>query len=122
MRGRGRNDYALETTIMEEIRKLIEHIVRELVDVPEKVVVIPEPGPDAVVYRIHVEESDVGKALGKEGRIAKAMRTVVHAVGRKYGEKSHLEIVGTTERSPLHSPVASFAEPVEPKRVPALVP
>lgn len=100
----------VEANGMDEIKQLIEHVVRELVDIPESVRVVAEPGPEATVYRIHVEDSDVGKALGKEGRIAKAMRTVVHAVGRKYGEKSHLEIVGTNDRPGL---LERLREPAE---------
>lgn len=79
---------------MDGVKALLEHIVKELVDNPGSVRVEEVPADDRVMYTISVEDIDVGKALGKEGRIAKAIRLIAHAVGRKYGAKVSLEIVG----------------------------
>ena len=78
----------------EELRLLLAHIVRELADSPDEVSVTVQPNEQGVRFTVTVADVDVGKALGKGGRIAQAIRTVIHAAGRKYDMKASLEIVG----------------------------
>ena len=72
---------------------LLEYLARNLVDSPDAVRVERAERDDAVVLRLHVAPADVGKVIGKQGRIARALRTVVRASGAKTGERALLEIV-----------------------------
>jgi hypothetical protein len=74
---------------------LLEEIARRLVDEPEAVHVEQVEGEDgSLVYRLHVAEGDVGKVIGRQGRIARALRTLVRAGGVEAGRRLQLEIVG----------------------------
>ena len=77
--------------------ELIEFIVKELVDRKEKVSVEIKPDGEAEVVLIHVDPSDIGKIIGKQGRIVTAIRTVVKAVGMKKGIHYTVEIVDNKE-------------------------
>jgi hypothetical protein len=68
-------------------------IVRRLVDEPDAVRVETDEEDDAVVFRLHVAPDDVGKVIGRQGRIARALRTVVRAGGTRDGRRRLLEIV-----------------------------
>jgi predicted RNA-binding protein YlqC (UPF0109 family) len=72
---------------------LIETIVKALVDHPEDVKVTQESGNGSITYRLTVHPEDVGKVIGKQGRIAKAIRTVVYAAGHYQNKKVTLEIM-----------------------------
>lgn len=72
--------------------KLIEQIVKTLVDNPEQVVVNEIHGRDGVTYDIHVAQSDLGKVIGKQGRIANALRSVAKAASVKGGQRVFVEI------------------------------
>ena len=61
------------------MKHLLEVIAKALVDQPDKVTVTEKETADAVVLELHVAEGDMGKVIGKQGRIAKAIRTVVKA-------------------------------------------
>ncbi len=75
--------------------ELLEELARRLVDEPEAVRVEQVEGEDgALVLRLHVAEGDVGKVIGRQGRIARALRTVVRAGGPNAGRRLQLEIVG----------------------------
>jgi hypothetical protein len=74
------------------MKALIETIARSLVDHPQDVKVTEQEREDAVVYRLTVNPSDVGKVIGKQGKIAKAMRTVVYAAGAKGNRRIYLDI------------------------------
>jgi uncharacterized protein len=77
------------------VRDLIEDLVRRLVDEPDAVRVEEAEGEDgSLVYRLHVAEGDVGKVIGRQGRLARALRTVVRAGGVEAGRRLQLEIVG----------------------------
>ena len=67
-------------------------IVRRLVDDPDAVRVETEEQDDAVVFRLHVAPDDVGKVIGRQGRIVRALRTVVRAGGARGGRRRLLEI------------------------------
>jgi predicted RNA-binding protein YlqC (UPF0109 family) len=75
--------------------ELLEELARRLVDEPEAVRVEQTDGDDgALILRLHVAEADVGKVIGRQGRIARALRTVVRAGGPHAGRRLQLEIVG----------------------------
>ena len=74
---------------------LLAELARRLVDEPDAVRVEQAEGDDgALVLRLHVAEGDVGKVIGRQGRIARALRTIVRAGGPNAGRRLQLEIVG----------------------------
>ena len=72
---------------------LVEYIARNLVDDPEGVKVTVKQGEDAVVIELTVAKDDMGKVIGKQGRIAKAIRTVVRAASVKSETKYVVDII-----------------------------
>lgn len=75
------------------MKELIEFIAKALVDHPEKVVVKEIGGERTTVYELKVGEGDIGKIIGKEGKTAKAIRTIVTAASMKTGKRAVLEIL-----------------------------
>jgi uncharacterized protein len=75
------------------VAELLEYLARQLVDDPEAVRVETAEEDDAVVLRLHVAEDDVGKVIGRQGRIARALRTVVRASAARERRRVLLEIV-----------------------------
>lgn len=73
--------------------KLVEAIAKSLVDDPEAVEVKEVEGKQAIVIELRVAPNDMGKVIGKQGRIAKALRTVVKAAATKANKKVIVEIV-----------------------------
>ena len=74
---------------------LLAELARRLVDEPDAVRVEQVDGDDgALVLRLHVAEGDVGKVIGRQGRIARALRTLVRAGGPNAARRLQLEIVG----------------------------
>lgn len=71
---------------------LVSYLARNLVDEPDAVRVERLERDGAIVLRLHVAESDLGKVIGKQGRVARALRTVVRAGATKRGERVLLEI------------------------------
>jgi predicted RNA-binding protein YlqC (UPF0109 family) len=76
-----------------ELKELIEYIVKALVDNPEKVEVKEISGEKSIIYELKVGEGDLGKVIGKEGRTAKAVRTIITAAAMKQGKRTVLEIL-----------------------------
>lgn len=74
------------------MKALIETIARSLVDHPEDVQVTRQEREDAIVYHLTVNPQDVGKVIGKQGRIAKALRTVVYSAGAREKKRIFLDI------------------------------
>ena len=75
--------------------ELVAELARRLVDEPDAVRVEQVEGDDgSLVLRLHVAEADVGKVIGRQGRIARALRTIVRAGGPNAGRRLQLEIVG----------------------------
>lgn len=72
---------------------LVETIVRSLVDNPGEVQVKQIEGEKTVIVEVKVAPSDLGKVIGKEGRIATAIRTLVRAAATKMGKKVTVEIL-----------------------------
>ncbi len=75
------------------MKELVEMIVRSLVDQPEDVNITETAGESIVILEISVAQTDVGKVIGKEGRIANAIRTVVKAAAAKNSKKVTVEIM-----------------------------
>lgn len=73
--------------------KLVEAIAKSLVDNPNGVVVSETSGRQGTVIRLQVAPDDMGKIIGKQGRIAKALRTVVNAAAIRENKKVTVEIV-----------------------------
>ena len=75
--------------------ELLTELARRLVDEPAAVRVEQVEGDDgSLVLRLHVADGDVGKVIGRQGRIARALRTIVRAGGPNAGRRLQLEIVG----------------------------
>ncbi|HZH63125.1 MAG TPA: KH domain-containing protein [Metabacillus sp.] len=74
------------------MKELIEAIVKPLVDKPEQIEITEHEQEDQMIYRLSVHKDDVGKVIGKQGRIAKAIRTVVYAAGSNSSKRIQLEI------------------------------
>lgn len=79
---------------MPPVKELLVYLVKAIVDVPEEVSVMEVEGEKAVVYEIKVNASDVGKVIGKHGRIINAIRTIVRAAAVKEGKKVSIELIG----------------------------
>lgn len=74
------------------MKELVEVIARALVDSPDDVVVIEEEDDSQIVLSLKVAPDDMGKVIGKQGRIAKAIRTVVRAAGSRGNKKIMVDI------------------------------
>jgi predicted RNA-binding protein YlqC (UPF0109 family) len=77
---------------VKEMKELIEAIVKPLVDSPEHVEITELVTEQQITYRLSVHKQDIGKVIGKQGRIAKAIRTVVYAAGSNSSKRIQLEI------------------------------
>lgn len=75
------------------MKELLEFLARSLVDNPDAVRVEETEDEDMVVLRLSVAKEDVGKVIGKQGRIARALRTVIKASAVKDGKQATVEIV-----------------------------
>ena len=73
--------------------ELLEYLARQLVDEPDAVRVERVDEEDTVVLRLHVAEDDLGKVIGRQGRIARALRTIVRAGSVRERRRVQLEIV-----------------------------
>ena len=74
------------------MKELIEFMARAIVDSPDEVEVVEEDGGDHIVFRLKVAEGDMGRVIGKQGRIANAMRTLLKVAAIRRGERAILEI------------------------------
>ncbi len=74
------------------MKEFIEYIAKQLVDHPEMVALEHQEKDNKVVLRLKVEEHDIGKVIGRKGRTAQAMRTLLAAVAARQGKKVVLEI------------------------------
>lgn len=75
------------------LKELVEQMARALVDSPDQVTVDAAEEDKALVLRLRVASSDVGRVIGKQGRTAKAMRTVLHAIAARSKRRAVLEIL-----------------------------
>lgn len=75
------------------MESLVRSIVTPLVDYPDQVLIQRVESGETVVLKVQVAPSDVGKVIGKDGRIANAIRTVVRSAGSREGQKISVEII-----------------------------
>ena len=75
------------------MKTLVEDMARALVDNPDQVEVNEVAGERTTVFELRVAESDLGKVIGKQGKTARAMRTIMSAAGTKIGKRCVLEIL-----------------------------
>lgn len=76
------------------MEELVAFIVRSLVDKPDDVTVAALESPGGVTYEVTVAPGDVGKVIGRSGRVIQSIRTVVKAIAAKTGERAYVEIIG----------------------------
>ena len=79
------------------MKELVEYLVKALVDKPEEVKISQIEGESVTILEIRVASDDAGKVIGKDGRIANAIRTIVKAAGAKNKKRITVEIM-TQER------------------------
>jgi len=75
------------------MRELVEQIAKSLVDHPDKVVVHAVEGEQVTVLELRVDPTDLGKVIGKQGRTARSIRTILGAAGMKLRKRFTLEIL-----------------------------
>ncbi len=75
------------------MKSLVIEIAKALVDKPEEVSVEEIEGEKTVVFELRVTQSDIGKVIGKQGKTARAIRTILSAAGTKLGKRCVLEIL-----------------------------
>ena len=76
------------------MKQLIEAIVKPIVDYPENVKVEKEESINRIVYKLSVHPEDMGKVIGRQGKIAKAIRVLMKAYAVKENKKVNVEIIG----------------------------
>ena len=75
------------------MKELVEIIAKALVDHPEEVVATETENENVITIELHVAQEDMGKVIGKQGRIAKAIRSVVKAASSKEDKKVNVDIL-----------------------------
>ncbi len=76
------------------MKDFIEFIAKYLVDTPEGVLLEQEEKDNKIIFKLKVAETDVGKVIGRKGRTAQALRTLLSAIAAKEGKRAILEILG----------------------------
>lgn len=74
------------------MKELIEYIAKSIVNKPEAVVVTEERTEEGVLLKLQVDQEDMGRVIGKQGRVAQAMRTLLKVIAVKEGVRVNLEI------------------------------
>jgi hypothetical protein len=87
----------------DDMRELVTQIARALVDVPEAVVVEAIEREESTVLRLRVAPTDVGKVIGKQGRTARSVRTILGAVSMKHHHRYTLDILEEDHQGPAVS-------------------
>jgi predicted RNA-binding protein YlqC (UPF0109 family) len=78
---------------MSALKEIVECVAKKLVDNPEAVSVSETEGQRTVIVELKVDSRDLGKVIGKQGKTAKALRTILAAAAAKQGKKAVLEII-----------------------------
>ena len=78
---------------MSELKDLITYVSKALVDMPDNVDVNEIVGEQTTVIELKVDKTDLGKVIGKQGRTARALRTILNAASTKLKKRSVLEII-----------------------------
>ena len=76
------------------MKETLELIDKKLVDSPEEVSINELDGEKSIVFEVKVAETDMGKVIGKQGRVAKSVRTVMKAVAAKNKKRVTIEFIG----------------------------
>ncbi len=74
------------------MKELVEYIARSVVDDPDSVTVTESSGEKTLILELRVAEGDMGKVIGKEGRVAEAMRTLLKVAAAREGKRAVLQI------------------------------
>ena len=75
------------------MKELIEYIAKSIVNSPDDVVVTEESDEEGIVLKLQVADDDKGRVIGKQGKIAQAMRTLIRVKAAKAGSRATLEII-----------------------------
>ena len=75
------------------MKELVEYIAKSLADKPEDVFVTEEENEEGILLKLQVADEDKGRIIGKQGRIAQAMRTIIRVKAAKSGTRANLEIL-----------------------------
>lgn len=76
---------------------ILELIIKNLVNTPEKVIISKNDDEKSVVYEVKVAKEDMGKVIGKQGRIAKAIRSIIKSIAAKEDKKVSVEFLENEE-------------------------
>jgi predicted RNA-binding protein YlqC (UPF0109 family) len=82
-----------DVVMSSELKDLIQYVAKSLVDMPEHVEVTEISGEQTTVIELKVDKTDLGKVIGKQGRTARALRTILNAASTKLRKRSVLEII-----------------------------
>ncbi len=80
------------------MKQLVETVCKALVDNPDEVKVTQIDGEQTTILELRVDQSDLGKVIGKQGRTARAIRTILAAAGMKQKRRFNLEIIENFDR------------------------
>ncbi len=75
------------------MKELVEYIAKSIVNDPDKVVVTEETDEEGLILKLQVADADKGRVIGKQGRIAEAMRSLLRVKAAKAGTRVNLEII-----------------------------
>lgn len=75
------------------MKELVEYIVKSIVNEPDKVSIAEEEGENGLVLKLTVADDDKGRVIGRQGRVAQAIRTLIRVKAAKAGERVSLEII-----------------------------
>ena len=75
------------------MKELVEYIAKSIVNAPDEVVVTEEESEEGITLKLQVADDDKGRVIGKQGRIAAAMRTLIRVKAAKQGTRATLEII-----------------------------
>lgn len=76
------------------MKEILETVIKNLVANPDAISVKEVEGEQTIIFEVRVDEGDMGKVIGKEGRVAKAIRTIMKAVASKEGKRVNVEFIG----------------------------
>ena len=87
------------------MKQLVESICKALVDNPDQVTVTQIDGEQTTILELRVHQSDLGKVIGKQGRTARAIRTILAAAGMKQRRRYNLEIIENFDQQQPQQPL-----------------
>lgn len=88
-----------EQSVAEQLQDLVQHMASQLVESPEEVVVSAEQRGSVVQIDLRVPAKDLGKVIGREGRIARSMRTLVMVAASRHNVRTNLDIDSHAEHA-----------------------